>query len=75
MRTQIALSFCSAPPFFLDTQSKEREDSYLPKAAPPPSPLLVTGRIFDYAKQIGKSYLCNPIWDYLFRRVHSRSKL
>lgn len=38
-------------------------------------PLLLTGRIFDYAKQIGKSYLCNSIWDYLFCCVHSRSKL
>lgn len=89
MRAQIALSFFIKLFFFffLDTPSRERESSRrtvifrkLPHPptrppAPPTPPLLVTGRIFDYAKQIGKSYLRNRIWDYLFSPVHSRSKL
>lgn len=41
----------------------------------PPPPLSVTGRISDFAKQIGKSYLCGLIWDYLFYHVRSQLKL
>lgn len=91
MSAQTAMSFfffffvqCIFCFLVLDTQGREGEPSKASlgewsssegSLAIPPAPHLVTGRIFDYAKQIGKSYLRNPIWDYLFRRVHSRSKL
>lgn len=67
--------FCSAF-FSLDMQSREqgKGDSLKPRgeqlslaaSSPGPSSWLLTGHIFDYAKQIGKSNCRSPIWDGLF---------